>query len=239
MSLSTISSDSMAESIILSALPTIAHDLAPVIESESEPFEDPTSPVDSTTLDLEVEPLRSPTASDYYVGLDFFEEDPLGDESSNDTSRTYESPLAQAVPAFRPQTSPIFPAFIIQLGQELPARFRITIITTIQTISQEMQITHTTISKYIITTIPYAATSYGTRRFPLGMDSILDTILKKELEDNRSTFKISKSSAAVARILPVTGETVKETIPLLVARLTSIEEEVTNLHGRVKELLDS
>nr|GEY69008.1 ribonuclease H-like domain-containing protein [Tanacetum cinerariifolium] len=63
MSCFTISSDSIVESIGSSASPVRFLDLALVIDSESEPFEDSTSPVDSATSDLEVESLGSPGTS--------------------------------------------------------------------------------------------------------------------------------------------------------------------------------
>ncbi|GJY71551.1 retrovirus-related pol polyprotein from transposon TNT 1-94 [Tanacetum coccineum] len=94
-----------------------------------QPFEDPSSLVGSAVSDSDDELIGSPTKSDYFARSDadsdpeeFFEEDPSRDDSSDATSGTNKSPPAQALPAFAPQTSFIFPAPIIQSGQELPAR---------------------------------------------------------------------------------------------------------------------
>ncbi|GJR41224.1 putative reverse transcriptase domain-containing protein [Tanacetum coccineum] len=88
---------------------------------EFEPFEDPASPVDYAASELEAEPLGSPATSDYYARAEYSEEDRSGDDFTNTSSGTDESPPAQAAPAFRPQTSPIFPAPVIQPGHETPA----------------------------------------------------------------------------------------------------------------------
>ncbi|GJV12250.1 hypothetical protein Tco_1353791 [Tanacetum coccineum] len=94
MSRSTIPSKSLVESIRSYVSTTRVHDPALVIDLKSEPFKDPTSSIDYATLDLEVEPLGSPATFDYYGGSEFFEEGPLGDDPSDDTSGTNESPPA-------------------------------------------------------------------------------------------------------------------------------------------------
>ncbi|GJX07738.1 hypothetical protein Tco_0195670, partial [Tanacetum coccineum] len=97
---STISSESLAESTRSSLLPALLLHPAPVVDSNSEHFEDPASPVVSdsdsfvATLNSEPfedcvsqavsvasnpddEPLGSPDTSDYYEGSEFSKEDPV------------------------------------------------------------------------------------------------------------------------------------------------------------------
>nr|GEX31246.1 hypothetical protein [Tanacetum cinerariifolium]GEX42782.1 hypothetical protein [Tanacetum cinerariifolium] len=125
MSLSTISSDSMDESIgssasivilfdsdaalvmaevMIAAPPTRVLDPSLVVDSEFEPFEDPSSLLDTADSDSDAKPLGSPTTSDYFAGLEFSKLDPSGDDSSDATSKKDEPPLAQTLPAFAPQT---------------------------------------------------------------------------------------------------------------------------------------
>ncbi|GJV23184.1 hypothetical protein Tco_1375879 [Tanacetum coccineum] len=96
MSLSTISSASIDESIessasiailsnsddasavakaMIAALPAGVLDPALVFDSESEPFENLLSLVDTLESDSDAEPLESPATSDYFVGSEFSEED--------------------------------------------------------------------------------------------------------------------------------------------------------------------
>ncbi|GJU70684.1 hypothetical protein Tco_1262089 [Tanacetum coccineum] len=61
------------------------------------------------------------------------------------------------------------------------------------------------------------------------------------LEDVPSTFKADESLAVVAaRVLPATSETVEQTIPLLVTRIThhdeAIDQEIVTLRARVGTL---
>nr|GEW43590.1 hypothetical protein [Tanacetum cinerariifolium] len=128
MSYSTISSKSLAESTGSLPLPVVLHP-APVVDSESEPFEDLASPVISDSdsfvnplnsepfedrvspdvsveFDSDVEPLGSPATYDYYGGFEFSKEDPLEEDSLNASTETDESPSAQAVPAIATQSPP-------------------------------------------------------------------------------------------------------------------------------------
>ncbi|GKG47003.1 hypothetical protein Tco_0504200, partial [Tanacetum coccineum] len=50
--------------------------------------------------------------ADYYGGLEFSKDDPLEDDSTDIASGTDE-PSILPLPAFYPQTSPIFPAPVI------------------------------------------------------------------------------------------------------------------------------
>ncbi|GJV93501.1 hypothetical protein Tco_1541314 [Tanacetum coccineum] len=87
--MSTISSDSMAESVgssashMIVAPPVGAPVIALVMDSESEPFEDPpnsesfedrASPTVTADSEIGAEPLGSPDTSDYYGGSKFSEE---------------------------------------------------------------------------------------------------------------------------------------------------------------------
>nr|GEZ23738.1 hypothetical protein [Tanacetum cinerariifolium] len=72
MSHSTISFASIVESIGSSDSPARVIDPALVINSESEPFENPASPVESVASEIVAEPLGSPATSDYYDGSKFF-----------------------------------------------------------------------------------------------------------------------------------------------------------------------
>ncbi|GJU93327.1 hypothetical protein Tco_1318083 [Tanacetum coccineum] len=145
MSRSTISYESLAQSVADSlgssvssaALPYVA----PVVDSESDPFEDPKLPVASDadsvepSVDSELfvdhvspaisaasdpdgdQPLGSSNTADYYGGYEFFEHNPSEDVFIDVASDTIE-PSIQLLPAFYPHTSPIFPAPVIPPGQE-------------------------------------------------------------------------------------------------------------------------
>ncbi|GJV49327.1 hypothetical protein Tco_1439539 [Tanacetum coccineum] len=148
MSRSTISYESLAESLADSmgsfvssvALPYFV----PTIDSESEPFEehelpvasdydsvepsldsdpfvDHASPAISAVSDPDDEPLGSPNTADYYRGSEFSEDDPSEDVSTDAALDTDEPPILP-LPAFYPQTSPIFPAPVILPGKEPPVR---------------------------------------------------------------------------------------------------------------------
>nr|GEX21202.1 hypothetical protein [Tanacetum cinerariifolium] len=92
--MSTISSDSMTESVrssassVIATPPINAPPIALIVDSKSEPFEDPPnskpfedriSPVVIEDLEIGAEPLDSPDMSDFYGKSEFFEEDPSGD----------------------------------------------------------------------------------------------------------------------------------------------------------------
>nr|GEV32776.1 hypothetical protein [Tanacetum cinerariifolium] len=133
MSASTISFESLAESIGSSPLPALVLHPALVVDSESRHFEDPTSPVVfysnsfvasfnskpfedrvsqavSSASDPDDEPLGSPDTSDYYEGFKFFEEEPLGNNSIDASAGTDEPPSTQAVPVYAPQSPPALSA---------------------------------------------------------------------------------------------------------------------------------
>ncbi|GKE06060.1 hypothetical protein Tco_1398078 [Tanacetum coccineum] len=124
---STISSKSLADSTRSSLLPALLLHLASVVDSDSEHFEDPTSPVvsdsDSFVASLnsepfedcvsqavfaasnpDDEPLGSSDTSDYYEGSKFSKEDPSRDDSIDAFVGTDESLPAQAVPISAPQS---------------------------------------------------------------------------------------------------------------------------------------
>nr|GEX42099.1 hypothetical protein [Tanacetum cinerariifolium] len=101
----------MGSSILSAALPY----LALAIDSEFEPFEDPESPVASDTDFVEafvdLEPFVNHVSPAVSATLDPNDE-PLD---------TVEPPIL-LLPAFYPQTSHIFPAFVILSGEEPPVR---------------------------------------------------------------------------------------------------------------------
>ncbi|GJS59769.1 hypothetical protein Tco_0654553 [Tanacetum coccineum] len=76
----------------------------------SDPFEDRASPVVTADLEIRAGPLGSPDTSNYYGGFEFSEEDPSGDDSSNASAGTNESPPAQSVPVSDPQSPPALSA---------------------------------------------------------------------------------------------------------------------------------
>ncbi|GKE17422.1 hypothetical protein Tco_1424999 [Tanacetum coccineum] len=84
-----------------------------VADSEFEPFEDPSSPVDTLVSDSDAEPLGSLATSDYLSRSDtesdpeeFSEEDPSGDNSSDTTFGIHEPPPALQVAIAQWVTAP-------------------------------------------------------------------------------------------------------------------------------------
>ncbi|GKA88376.1 putative reverse transcriptase domain-containing protein [Tanacetum coccineum] len=98
MSRSTISYESLAESLA------------------DKPFLDHASPAVSDD-----EPIGSPDTADYYGGSEFSEDDP-SEDGSIDVASSTDEPSIPPLPAFYPQTSPIFVAPVILLGHEPPVR---------------------------------------------------------------------------------------------------------------------
>ncbi|GJS90959.1 hypothetical protein Tco_0773595 [Tanacetum coccineum] len=105
---------------VVAALPTGVLHPTLVSDTESEPFEDPPSPVDAPVSDTNTEPLDSPGASDYFPRSDT-ESDP--EESSEEDPSGDDSPPAQIVPA-----SPRIPAILVQPRQAIPFDFRVLLI---------------------------------------------------------------------------------------------------------------
>ncbi|GKD78827.1 hypothetical protein Tco_1341448, partial [Tanacetum coccineum] len=127
MSRSTISSESLVESIGSSALPArVSHPIT-VVDSEFELFEDPTLQVDSDSDSFEnspnSEPFRGPLDTNSNPE-ELSEEEPSEDDPT-DASSGIDEPPAQIVPAL--QISPISSAPIVQSGHELPVDLYMTL----------------------------------------------------------------------------------------------------------------
>ncbi|GJV23725.1 hypothetical protein Tco_1376420 [Tanacetum coccineum] len=130
MSHSTISYESLSESMGSSVASAMVPDHAPDVDSESEPIEAPASPmvsnsnfvepslnskpfsgcdtlVGSASSDPDDEPLGSPDTTDYFGGSEFSEDDPSEDYSIDAPSGTDESLLAQAAPVIALESPPV------------------------------------------------------------------------------------------------------------------------------------
>ncbi|GJW82001.1 hypothetical protein Tco_0145976 [Tanacetum coccineum] len=93
--------------VVVAASPAGVLDPAPMVDSKSKPFEDPSSLVDTTVSDSDADPLDSPTTSNYFARSDTEydpEEDPSGDDSSDEnTSGVDEQPSFRIYPHLLPR----------------------------------------------------------------------------------------------------------------------------------------